>query len=377
MAAVIDRVYAGGAVQAIVQGTMTPTVPGVGGTFTVDDATGYPSVGKFPVKLNRGSSDEEHILISSRVGTTFTIGQRGYDGTNAQAHDHPNCEIYWDAESANKVVDHVDGGEIDPHATTLLNNARHDTPTRHVYGASAAFGTRPVPASVGTANAAGSGSNPAAGDHVHDIANGAIDNAALFAAGVVNQAALANLSVGTAQLIDANVTQAKLATGLYVPIGGITMWGTGAAPTNWQLLDGSAISRTTFAALFALWGVTFGAGNGSTTFNVPDARQRFILGKATSGTGLNIGDTGGTIDHTHPLDGANAVAMIDGQSSGNISPQWRRKSGVTSWTANISSSGGPNAQAGSNAFTAGTQLQGLTDTANPPYLTLNFIVRTL
>lgn len=54
-------------------------------------------------------------------------------------------------------------------------------------------------------------------------------------------------------------------------------------PVGWLLCDGSAVSRTTFAALFAVVGVTYGAGNGSTTFNVPDFRGRVAVGKDNMG----------------------------------------------------------------------------------------------
>lgn len=47
-----------------------------------------------------------------------------------------------------------------------------------------------------------------------------------------------------------------------------------AAPDGWLLCDGTAVSRTTYAALFAVIGTTYGAGNGTTTFNVPDLRYR-------------------------------------------------------------------------------------------------------
>src|SRR5690606_38844077 len=71
------------------------------------------------------------------------------------------------------------------------------------------------------------------------------------------------------------------------------------APGGYLLADGTAVSRTTFARLFAAIGTTFGAGDGATTFNLPDMRQRFPLGKAASGTGNVLGQTGGAIDHTH------------------------------------------------------------------------------
>lgn len=83
------------------------------------------------------------------------------------------------------------------------------------------------------------------------------------------------------------------------PSGAIVAYGGSAAPSGWLLCDGSAVSRTTYATLFAAIGTTYGVGDGSTTFNIPDLRQRFPLGKATAGTGSTLGDTGGAIDHTH------------------------------------------------------------------------------
>lgn len=84
-----------------------------------------------------------------------------------------------------------------------------------------------------------------------------------------------------------------------VPAGVIAMFGAAAAPAGWLLCDGTAVSRTTYAALFAVIGTTFGVGDGSTTFNLPDLRGRFPLGKAAAGTGSTLGGTGGTLEHTH------------------------------------------------------------------------------
>ena len=77
--------------------------------------------------------------------------------------------------------------------------------------------------------------------------------------------------------------------------GVIEMWGGSSAPTGAYLCDGSAKSRTTDADLFAVIGTTYGAGDGSTTFNVPNFPGRSPIG-AGSGSGLTTraeGDTGG------------------------------------------------------------------------------------
>jgi microcystin-dependent protein len=68
----------------------------------------------------------------------------------------------------------------------------------------------------------------------------------------------------------------------------------------WLLCDGRSISRTEYSDLFEAIGTAFGVGNGSTTFNIPDARGR-VLGAIGSGTGLtprNLGDTVGAETHT-------------------------------------------------------------------------------
>ncbi len=70
-----------------------------------------------------------------------------------------------------------------------------------------------------------------------------------------------------------------LATWQYaVPPGGVFYLATSTVPTGYLECNGAAVSRTTFAALFAAIGTTYGAGDGSTTFNVPDLRGEFVRG---------------------------------------------------------------------------------------------------
>jgi microcystin-dependent protein len=85
------------------------------------------------------------------------------------------------------------------------------------------------------------------------------------------------------------------------PPGAMMAYGGSSAPGGYLLCDGSAVSRTTYVNLFTAISTTYGVGDGSTTFNLPDLRQRFPLGKATSGTGSTLGGTGGAIDHTHTV----------------------------------------------------------------------------
>ena len=75
---------------------------------------------------------------------------------------------------------------------------------------------------------------------------------------------------------------------MYCPPGSMMWWPKSTAPSGWLIRDGSAYSRTTYANLFKVIGTTFGSGNGSTTFNVPDDRGRFIRGYK-SGTSASFG----------------------------------------------------------------------------------------
>lgn len=63
-----------------------------------------------------------------------------------------------------------------------------------------------------------------------------------------------------------------------MPSGAVTMHAANTAPTGWLECDGAAVSRTTYAALFTAIGTTWGVGDGSTTFNVPDLRGEFVRG---------------------------------------------------------------------------------------------------
>lgn len=74
-----------------------------------------------------------------------------------------------------------------------------------------------------------------------------------------------------------------------------------AAQDGWLICDGTTYSRVTKKRLFDVIGITYGVGDGSTTFAVPDFRQRFPIGLAAGGTGSVLGGTGGAIDHGHSV----------------------------------------------------------------------------
>lgn len=136
------------------------------------------------------------------------------------------------------------------------------------------------------------------------------------ATGVVELATTAEAAAGadTTRAVTAAGLAAALAT--ILPIGVIVDYGGVTAPTKWLLCYGQAISRTTYSALFTAIGTTWGAGNGTTTFNVPDLRGRVTAGQDDMGgtsanrltttyggpNGDTLGATGGS--EFHSLTGA-------------------------------------------------------------------------
>lgn len=88
---------------------------------------------------------------------------------------------------------------------------------------------------------------------------------------------------------------ADIPTGVFVPFGG------SSAPTGFLLCNGAAVSRTVYDDLFAVIGTVYGAGDGSTTFNLPDVRGRTVIG-AGQGPGLSTRTLGTSLGtETHQL----------------------------------------------------------------------------
>lgn len=115
-------------------------------------------------------------------------------------------------------------------------------------------------------------------------------------------------------------------------IGEVRMSALAAEPSGWLFCDGSAISRTTYSDLFSAIGTTFGTGDGSTTFNLPNFKGRTPIGVGqgeetaegdTTGTDRSLADTGGYETHTlveaeiPELDG-NVPYRSSGTGSGDV-----------------------------------------------------------
>lgn len=151
-----------------------------------------------------------------------------------------------------------------------------------------------------------------------------------------------------------------------LPTGSVSAYGGSAAPGGWLLCDGAAVSRTTYAALFAVIGTTYGVGDGSSTFNVPNLKGRVPVGRDAAQAEFDtLGETGGAKTHTlttgempahtHTV---YAYANYDDLNFTGNSGRLQASDAVTPYDQATSSTGGSGAH---------NNLQ--------PYLVLNYIVK--
>lgn len=103
-----------------------------------------------------------------------------------------------------------------------------------------------------------------------------------------------------------------------VQAGFVAYFGATTAPAGWLKANGAEISRTTYADLFAAVGTTFGAGDGSTTFNLPDLRGEFPRGWDDA-RGLDSGRVFGSVQSDAIRDIQGNLYTVGGQATGNPS----------------------------------------------------------
>ena len=105
------------------------------------------------------------------------------------------------------------------------------------------------------------------------------------------------------------------------PVGSLQMHAGGTVPVGWLICNGALVSRTTYAQLFAQIGTAWGAGDGTTTFALPDLRGRVPRGVAASGEGDAIGEVFGadthlhTTVHTHPINPGSTKSGFSNQGT--------------------------------------------------------------
>lgn len=172
--------------------------------------------------------------------------------------------------------------------------------------------------------------------------------------------ATANIASGDAIGIGTNLTSVMSKGGLndlrsgVEKIGEIRIWTSATAPSKWKICNGEIISRETYSDLFAVIGTTYGGGDGSTNFAIPDFRGRFAVG---AGQSTAVGNTAHTLGQT---DGEEKHVLSAGELASH------GHSATTSASATTSGKYKKNAQSGSN--TNRVDSSG-TSSTNAPYTT--------
>lgn len=228
-----------------------------------------------------------------------------------------------------------------------------------------------LPASGGTGiTSLGTGVATALGQNVTGSGGAVLATSPSIASPTLTGTPLAPTAAAGTNTTQVATTAFVLSNG--APTGGLIMWSTATAPSGWLLCNGAAVSRTTYAALFAIVGTTFGAGDTTTTFNLPNYVNRFPIGVGSTAA---LAATGGSNDavvvsHTHTATSTDAghahsyVAALDfrGAGVGNLGTR----------------GGGETTGTGYASITTTVNTAGVSGTnANlPPYLGINFIIKT-
>lgn len=244
-----------------------------------------------------------------------------------------------------------------------------------------------------------------------------------IADGAVTTNKLADDAVTSDKIADGAITGDKFASGAVpssVPTGAISAYAGNSEnpPSGWLYCKGQAVSRTTYATLFGVINTTYGSGDNSTTFNLPNLSSKFPVGLGTEAWSNAIGETGGNasavvlqhthdISHVHPIDHDHTGAT-SGEGTHNHNMRYLTNGPVSnSPTGNhygrpsqftlgsneillgtfgdgnhthevtinerIKNSGDPTMKTAPNpaGSVANTGIQNL-----PPYITLNYIIKT-
>jgi len=202
--------------------------------------------------------------------------------------------------------------------------------------------------------------------------------------------ALVKLPSSTTNITGAMITDARslaeVSTG--IPPGALQPYAGTTAPAGWLIADGTAVSRTTYARLFGAIGTQHGAGDGSTTFNLPDLRGRIPVALDNQGSGVDAGRIG-VLANTVGLSGgeelhALSIAELAAHShtdAGHVHQEraWNLVVGGSNTVA-LQANAAADVGVGSNTSSAAAAIQntgsGTAHNNMPPYILSLYLIKT-
>lgn len=363
---------------------LTGAISSAAESINVSTTSGWPLTCPFTIVLDVGTPAEEILTVTAVSGSILTV-TRGQDGSASVAHaagasvrhmmsarDMREPQEHMAAttgvhglEAGSAVVGTTDNQTLTGKSMSGTDNQFANIPESAVTGLTLALDG--LDAAVLTVDGRVDGEITLRVAHEADTSTHGVTGQIV---GTENAQTLTNKT-----LVSPVVTNPPANIGL--PAGVEMLWAGGEIPpTGWLLEDGAAVSRTTYAALFAAIGITYGPGDGTTTFNLPNWKGRFPVGlDATDADFETAGKTGGAKavalvnanmpQHNHPIThGANGPTMAITQSSAadGVSPEgnrWHLADGTAALLTGMSGAASP------------TPHQNL-----PPYSARRFIIKT-
>jgi len=318
--------------------TLNGNVTNVATQITLNNVTGLPSP-PYVLVINPDTANEEAVLVTTNqdgvTAPTLKVERSIETGSTAKTHTDQDVVRHMIVGSDLQLVhDHLDntttahgvaGAVVGTTSTQTLTNKTLTTPKLNENVAVTATATEVNVLDGITASTA-----------ELNILDGVTSTAAEL--NILDGATLTTTELNYVDGVTSSI-QAQLNALEVFPKGMISPFAGSSAtvPTGWLLCDGTTKSRTTYAALFAVIGTTYGAGDGSTTFNLPD-----LLGRVPMGAGAGTGLTSRTLGTELGVESVTLTALQSGLrahghgTSGSVS---LNDAGAQTATGSISTGG--------------------------------------